>query len=221
MKNILSALPLLAVLFLTGCATHANIKMPAVAPVNNAAFSHKSFDYNILYSQPEPGVFSGGDQQQLKPLDEAKVSVGAARTLVNLPMYIFEQLPVTATRAEAGQGDYTLMVKLIAHNKKGPAYGDFKLGASMAKGLVTLGMGSDEYAIVADFDVTYALRQGDTLVYRNSYSVDDHVAHQRGLFDIKNNISEYTGQLLEKHLILTLNDFFGKAGHQAEAAQAL
>src|SRR5699024_7938755 len=124
----------LFIVALSGCATHPNITMPAVSPVNDPAFSHKSISYNILYSQPEPGMFmAGGEQMALKPLDQAKLSVVSAATLADLPQYIAGQLPANAIQAQAGQGDYQLTVKLVAHDKKGPAYGDMKFGESFVK----------------------------------------------------------------------------------------
>src|SRR5699024_2904417 len=115
MKNF--ALIILVVL-LAGCATQADIKMPAVSPVHATAFSHKTFSHTILYSQPQPGILmAGGEQQPLLPLDQAQVSVAAARILVDMPDYILEQLPATATWVEPGQSDYALTIKLIAHDK--------------------------------------------------------------------------------------------------------
>src|SRR5699024_8874692 len=128
--------------------------------------------------------------------------------LVDMPDYILEQLPATATWVEPGQSDYALTIKLIAHDKAGPVYGDMKVVESFAKSMFSLGLAADEYAIVADFDVTYVLHQGDTLVFKKSYDVHDQVAHERSALAFKSDISEYAGQLLEKHLILTLNDFF-------------
>ena len=191
-----------------GCATHATIEMPAVTQVYNKSFENKTFSYEILYSQPKPGVITGGEQMPLVPLEHAELSVASAATLKKLPDYIFEQLPSSVKRAGEGQSDFKLVVELIAHDKKGPAYSKYEAGKSIGKNLLTLGLGSAEYNIVADFDSEYRLYKGEQEVFAKSYKVDESVDHQRGDFESFNSLNDYSGQLLEKHLILTLNDFF-------------
>lgn len=193
---------------LGGCATHATIEMPAVTQVYHKSFQNKSISYEIMYSQPKPGVFSDGEQTPLAPLEQAEFSVASAATLKKLPDYIYQQLPSTVKRAEAGQGDFNLVVELIAHDKKGPAYSDHEFGKSLGKDLLTLGFGSSEYDIIADFDVKYRLYSGDIEILVKSYKVNETVDHERGDFDSFNSLNDYAGQLLEKHLILTLNNFF-------------
>lgn len=198
-------------LILSGCATHANIEMPAVTQVYHQSFDNKSISHEIMYSQPKPGAFTGGEQMPLAPLEEAHLSVASAATLKNLPDYIYRQLPSTVQRAEQGEGDMNLLVELTARDKKGPAYSNFEFGKSLGKNLLTLGFAASDYTIIADFDVTYRLQNGDRETFVKSYKINDSVAHQRGDFDSFNSLNDYAGQLLEKHLILTLNDFFKKA----------
>ena len=211
MKNLLL---LALVVILGGCATHAKIEMPAVTQVHHKSFEDKTMSYEIMYSQPKPGVFSGGQEMPLVPLEEAELSVASAATLKNLPEYIFRQVPASVKRAEKGEGDLKLIVELKAYDKKGPAYADFEFGKSLAKSLVTLGFASSEYDIVADFDAKYVLLSGNEEVFSKSYKVDESVDHERGDFESYNSLNDYVGQLLEKHLILTLNDFFKESAKE-------
>lgn len=208
MKNLIL---LLLVLTIAGCASHAQINMPAVTKVFNKGFENKSLFSEILYSQPEPGVFSGGNQMPLAPLKDAKLSVASAATLQNLPDYIYKQLPSSTRRAIDLPSDFKLRVELIAHDKKGPAYADYEFLKSFGKNLFTLGFASSEYDIIADFDVKYVLFRGEQKVFSKEYKVAESVDHERGDFESHNSVNDYSAQLLEKHLILTLNDFFQQA----------
>lgn len=202
----LSAL-LLAVV-LAGCATHAQINVPAIQKVQAPAYENKSFGYEILYSQPKPGVFTGGEQMPLVPLDKAELSVASAVTLKRLPEYIFDQLPANVKRGDAKDADYVLHVELVAHDKKGPAYADYQVGKTTAMKFISLGLASANYTIAADFDAKYTLRKQGKTVYEKSYVVKDAIDHQRGDFENFNSLNDYTGQMLQKHLILSLGDFF-------------
>lgn len=205
------ALFVLTIVIVAGCATHANIEMPVVTQVHDKIYENKSLAYEIMYSQPEPGIFSGGEQQALKPLKQAKLSVASAATLKRLPDFIFQQLPSNVTRADPGNSDLKLLVELYAHHKKGPTYADFEAGKSFGKSLLTLGLGSSEYNIMADFDVTYKLYKADKEVFKKHYKIKESVDHERGKLEGYNGVHEFAGQLLEKHLILTLNNFFIEA----------
>lgn len=209
MKKLIA---LSATVVITGCATHAQITVPPVAKVYSQTFENKTFGHEILYSQPKPGVFSGGEQQPLLPLEKAELSVASAATLRRLPQYIYDQLPATAKRAASpADADYVLHVELTAHDKKGPAFADYQAGKTAALKFVSLGMASNNYAIVADFDAKYTLLQQGQVVTEKSYKVKDSVDHQRGNFEGFNSLNDYTDQMLQKHLIMTLNDFFKAA----------
>ena len=207
---------LLGTIVLTGCATHADIKMPVVTKVHNAVYENKTLDYELFYSQPKPGVFSGGEQLALAPLEEAELSVASASTLKELPKFIFDQLPLSMKHLEQ-DADLTLRLEMTAHDKLGPAYSDYEFTKSLAKGLLTLGLASSEYNIVADFDVKYALIQNGKEVFSKVFTVRDEVDHEKGDFDSFNTLNEYTSQILEKHLILTLHDFFTEAAAHVKA----
>lgn len=199
---------LFAVVLISGCATHAQIDMPVVTEVISPAFENKTFSSEVFYSQPEPGIFSGGEQQALKPIAEQTLSVASASVLKKLPSLIQQQLPKSSKILTEKDTDFGLKVELIAHDKKGPAYADYEFAKSLGKNLLTLGFASSEYDIVADFDVKYILTQNDTELFSKEYQVDESVDHEKGDFDSFNTLKEFTGQLLEKHLTLTLNDFF-------------
>lgn len=205
---------ILAVITLSGCATHANITMPTVTQVTDKAYENKTISYEVMYSQPKPGVFSEGNQLPLKPLKAAELSVASATTLKKLPNYILQQLPVSTETAAKGQGDLNLKIELYAHDKKGPAYAEYEMAKSLGKSLLTLGLGSSEYEIIADFDATYTLMQGHKEVFSKKYKVKDHADHERNQFEGFNGLNEYAGQMLEKHLVLTLNDFFKQAANK-------
>ncbi|MGB5446125.1 MAG: hypothetical protein WBM99_11530 [Psychromonas sp.] len=213
MKKVLI---LLGAVVLTGCATHADIKMPAVTKVHNPVYENKTLNYEILYSQPKPGVFTGGEQLALAPLEKAELSVASASTLKELPKFIFEQLPVSVKHL-VNSADLTLKLELTAHDKKGPAYADHEFTKSLGKNLLTLGLASEEYNIVADFDVKYSLIQDNKEIYSKEFKVRDEVDHERGDFDSFNTLNEFTSQILEKHLILTLHDFFTEAAVHVKA----
>lgn len=208
MKRILF---LLLIVVFCGCATHAVIETPAVTKVYSKAFENKSIGYEILYSQPEPGILSEGKQMPLVPIEQAKLSVGSAKTLRKLPDYIYQQLPSAVKCADHSNCDYKLLVEMVAHNKRGPAYSDYEAGKSFAKGMATFGFASSEFDIIADFDVKYILLKEGKDVFKKDYKVKESVDHQKGKFDSFNSLDEYTSQLFEKHLMLTLNNFFKEA----------
>lgn len=201
----------LCLVLATGCATHADIKTAAVTQLQSKHFENKSLSYNILYSQPQPGVFTSGNQTSLKPLEQSELSIASAATLKNLPEYIYKQLPASVVKGEKNNSEFNLEVDLIAHDKAGPAYADYQAMKSFGKDMLTLGLGSSDYNIIADFDVTYKLTSNGKKIYSKEYKVKDSVQHQRGQLESFNSLNDFSGQLLEKHLMLTLNSFFKEA----------
>ncbi|WP_299666084.1 hypothetical protein [uncultured Psychromonas sp.] len=201
---------LLMVSVLAGCATHAEIKMPVVVKIHDTAYENKSLNYEILYSQPKPGIFTGGEQLPLAPLEEAELSVASASTLKELPKLIFEQLPISV-KYLVDNPDLTLKIELTAYNKLGPAYADYEFAKSLGKDLLTLGFASSEYDIIADFDARYILQQKGEVIFSKNFKVRDQVDHERGDFESYNTLNDFTSQILEKHLILTLHAFFKDA----------
>lgn len=198
-------------LVLSGCATHANIVMPVVSQVHDSRYENKSLSYEIYYSQPKPGIFSNGEALPLAPLSQAELSVASSRVLKTFPTIIFKQLPSTVKRVDSGSGDFKLRIELVARHKKGPVYADYESAKNLAKSLVTLGLGSDEYNIVADFNATYTLSKSGIEVFSKEFYINEKVDHERAGFESYGSLTEYAGQLLEKHLILSMNDFFTDA----------
>ncbi|BBP44568.1 hypothetical protein [Thiosulfativibrio zosterae] len=207
-KKIIFLIGVLSIAFLSGCATHANIEMKALTKVSNKGFENKSFSYEIFYSQPRPGVFSDGEQLALKPLKDQELSVAAANTLSKIGVYMEEQLPVSSKVVPAN-GDYNLKISIIAHDKHGPSYADYDALASFGKGLITFGLGSSEYTIKADFDITYALinTRNNELVFEKSFNVKDSVDHERSKLESISSTQDYAGKLFEKHITSTMNEF--------------
>lgn len=196
--------------FLSGCATHAEIKMPVVNKVHDSAYENKTLQYNILYSQPQPGIVTGGEQQSLTPLEDAELSIASSSTLEDLSALILEQLPASVSHLD-NNADLVLSIQIVAHDKKGPAYAEHQFAKSLGKGLLTLGTAPSEYIIIADFDAKYTLEQQGKEAFSKDYKVEELVNHQEGDFDFSNAKDDLTSQILEKHLILTLNDFFTEA----------
>ncbi|AOW77634.1 hypothetical protein A3Q34_12695 [Colwellia sp. PAMC 20917] len=195
---------------LGGCASHAEIKMPTLTAVHDPVYENKTLNYEVLYSQPKPGIFSGGEQLPLAPLENAELSVASASTLRDLPKLIFNQLPVSVKHL-ADNADLTLKLEITAYDKKGPAYSDHEFAKSLGKNLLTLGFASSEYNIVADFDVKYILEQRGKVIFTKDFKVKDEVDHEKGDFDSYNTLNEFTSQMLEKHFTLTLHSFFTEA----------
>ncbi len=205
-KLIILCIPFL---FLSGCATHGEVTVPVKLAVDNPTFHGKTFSSELLYSQPEPGVFSDGKQQPLTPIEDANLSVGASRVLSQFNNLFSRQLPAAASLGPKENSDYSFTVELTAKDKKGPSFADFDMLASTGKSLLTLGLGSSEYTIIADFDVTYKLETTDgESVLEKSYSVHDEVDHERGKLDGYDIGDDLAARLLEKHIVLTMNDFF-------------
>ena len=204
---------------LTGCATHANIEMPLVSNSGMEAYAGKSISYEVLYTQPTPGSFgAGGKQQDMKSVDQVQLSVASARVLHKMPSYITGQLPASAKQVENGEpSDLSLVIAMEARNKLGPAYADHQFAKTFGKNMLTFGLGPADYKIIADFDVEYSLLQDGQLLHKKAFQVKDSINHQRGDFEAYNSLDEYSGQMLEKHMVLTLNDFLKEAAKTVPA----
>ncbi len=197
-----------AIVVATGCASHAEIKSNALAPVTNARFDNSTITYEVLYSQPQPGMFSDGEQLPLKPLAEAEVSVGSARTLRELPNYLFAQLPPSAKRGSDDRHDYKLRLALIAKHKAGPVYADYQYGETFGKKMLTLGLAPDEFEIVADFDARLQLLDANgQVVHERDYQIAERVEHERDGFENMDNVTLVVHQLFEQQLTTLLHDF--------------
>jgi len=212
LKKVLPALTLIAAsLTIGGCATHAVVEQVVVQKINSQNFQNKSFEYDVLYSQPKPGVFSGGEQLPLMPIENAELSVASAKVLSRLNEILKSNLPDSVKIVDE-KGDYELQLAITAKDKKGPAYADYDMAASLGKSLLTLGLGSSEYTIVANFDVEYSLKDSKGVeIYKNKYSVDEELDHEKSKLeghDIGHSLAE---QLLNKHINLTIQDFLRMA----------
>lgn len=196
-----------------GCATHAKIDVPATAKVHSPCWQGKSFNIEIYYSQPEPGIFNSGIQQDLKPLSEARLSVGAVQVLSNLPRTIMNQLPIDAAYTQDDTADYSLTVELTAHHKRGPTYSDYKYLKNFGKGLITLGFGADEYNIIADFNIKYILSSERGESVEKEFIAKESVDHGRSAIEFKNNTYDYATDLLTKHVMITSSEFLEEASH--------
>ena len=209
---------------LGGCATHAKIDTPSVTEVRHPIYENKSFHADVYYSQPEPGIFNGHKQQPLVPLKDAQLSVASAVTMKKFSSLVEAQLPPTASIKAKDLSDYVLRVELVCEDKKGPVYADHEFIKNIGKSFLTLGLGSSEYNIIADFSIKYEVIKGDTELFSKVYTVNESVDHERGKFESYSSVNDYPSVLLEKHLLLTLNDFFieaaGPLDIEFKAAQA-
>lgn len=145
---------IIAILVLSGCATHGVVTIPVKPAVENVAFTDKSIATELYYSQPKPGIFSSGEVLPMKSIKDAELSVASSRVLSRFNEIMYKQLPINTKIDNHGESDFIFITKLQAKDKLGPAYADFDAALSFGKGLLTLGLGSKEYTIVADFDVT-------------------------------------------------------------------
>jgi hypothetical protein len=196
---------------LVGCAAHPEIKANPIERVSSQEWNGKNFKYEVFYSQPKPGIISGGEQLDLVPLSKAELSVASAQVLSNFPKLINQVLPSNVTLIKDGISDYDLTVNLIANHKKGPTYADFEFGKSLAKGLFTLGLASDEYNIIADFSVEYILKNKSGESFTKKYAVNESIDNQKGAFEIHDRNADFASELLQKHMITTAATFFNEA----------
>ncbi len=196
---------------MAGCASHPQITSPVVERANSENWNGKVFSYEIFYSQPKPGVFSGGQQQELAPISKAQLSVGAAQVLSNFTTIVDNILPSNTTITKAGDSDYSLKVALIANDKKGPTYSEYELGKSLAKGLLTLGLGSAEFNIVADFSIEYTLSNKHGNEFSKKYTINESIDNEKGSFEIHDRNADYAAELLKKNIIVTASSFFSEA----------
>ena len=202
---------LFGLIILSGCATHGVVTVPVQSAVENPAFTDKTFSTKLYYSQPKPGIFSSGEVLPMKPIEESELSVGASRVLARYNELLTNQLPMNTKVTSSENGDFLFITELQAKDKSGPAYADYDMALSTGKKLLTLGLGSSEYTIIADFDVTYKLldRSGKLLL-QDTYTVHDEVDHERGGFDGFDIGQDLAAKLLEKNIVITMHDFFSK-----------
>ncbi len=213
---------ILTVALAAGCASRAEISMPALDPVYDPAYANRSISYDIYYAQPTPGMFGGGGEKQpLKPIADTQMSIASVQTMRKMPQYIKDQLPPSASLANIGQSDFHLRIEMTAYNKRGPAYADYEAAKSLGKNLLTLGLASSEYDIIADFKVRYILMRGSQQVHSQEFRVQDSVDHERGDFDSVASVRGYASLLLEKHLSITLNRFFQTASNAMQRQAAV
>lgn len=209
MKKVLAAALLAGTI--TGCATHATIDQPSLPKVSKTSWNSKTLNYKILFSQPEPGLIGGGEQQPMTPLKDAKLSLGSEMAMKGLPAHLEQQMPLGIKLVNEDSSDYGLEIRITAHDKKGPAYGDYQFLSSFAKNIFILGLGPKDYLLIADFDAEYALSSKGGDRFSKTFTIKDSVDHQRGPFESLFSPNEYAAQLLRKHMAITLNDFLKQA----------
>ena len=61
------------------------------------------------------------------------------------------------------------------------------------------------------------MEQDGNVIFTKNFKVKDEVDHEKGDFDSYNTLNEFTSQMLEKHLILTLHEFFTEAAVNVKA----
>ncbi|ASK79151.1 hypothetical protein CF386_08765 [Paraphotobacterium marinum] len=204
-----SVMILLFSIVLSGCATKGVVNMPVIEPIQNKNLENKKVYVKVYYSQPEPGIFSGGKQQKFAPIKDAKLSIASSRVLSRFDEIVKQQLPLNSSITQSPLSDYKLLVYLKAKDKKGPAYQEYNLGTSLAKGILSLGLASDDYSIIGDFDIKYELFDNkENKVHEGMYTVYDEIEHERGGFDSYRHGDDLAQQLLEKHIRLTMHEYF-------------
>lgn len=209
MKHLFSALVVLFIL--GGCASHPDIKFKMFQPISSDAFNNKTFKYEVFYSQPEPGIFLiSREQQAFAPLEQANVSLAATKTLTNLPNIINQQLPHSVVLTQSNP-EYLLKIFIKAHDVAGPAFADFEGVKSLVKHMFTLGLGSDEFNIVADYDIRYELYNNNKKILSKEYKINESLDDERSMSDSFDNPSRYAVQIFDEHMIETTHNFFVNA----------
>lgn len=211
MKRGLLLFFIMGAMLVSGCANHAKIEMPVVERVSSQNWQGKSFRQEIFYSQPEPGLFTGGQQQKLQPISEASLSVASAEVLSGFSQFLSNQLPPNTYVVDDSTADYTVTVNMVAKDKMGPSYPDYEFWKTFFKGLATVGFGSFEYDIIADFDIEYVLKDKKNNVFSKKYSVKDAVDHDKGRFEFNDKSYVYAAELLRKHILITYSSFLKDA----------
>lgn len=200
-----------------GCATHAKIDIPVPEQVHKSEWQNKNFSVEFLYSQPEPGVaniFGKGKQQELKPLSESKLTISSAQVLRSFPSFLTSQLPANTKLSTPERADYKVLVEMWAHNSAGPTYPNYEAAKNFAKGMLTMGLGADEYDIIADFIVRYTLTSNGGKTFQKEFTVKESVDHERGSMEFKNNTFDYAAEMLKKHVLITSSAFLNEAATQ-------
>lgn len=147
-----------------------------------------------------------------------RLSVASSRVLQKMAAYLKGQMPPTTKHVEKGQpSDMILVVEMEAYDRRGPAYSDHQLAKSVAKGMLSLGLAPSDYKIIADFDVKYSLKQEGRELISKAYKINDSVKHQKGDFEKFSTLDDYSAQMLEKHMVLTLTDFLKEAAKTVPA----
>ena len=138
--------------------------------------------------------------------------------LQKMATYLQSQMPPTTKHVEKGQpSDMMLVVEMEVYVRRGPAYSDHQFAKSVAKGMLSLGLAPSDYKIIADFDVKYSLKQEGRELISKAYKINDSVKHQKGDFEKFSTLDDYSAQMLEKHMVLTLNDFLKEAAKTVPA----
>ncbi|PTB99141.1 hypothetical protein C9993_04475 [Marinobacter sp. Z-F4-2] len=201
---------LFAAALLTGCANHATFKTPSPYTSIDDEFTGQTVKYTLKYSQPEPGIFTGGQQQVPTDLSKSNLSIVSAHTLANAEEIVERHLPAGLTPVTGESGaDYLFDVQMTAHSKHGPTAWDFQFAKSLGIGLLTLGLGPDYWQIIADYKVTYSLTDSQTgHTITEEYAVTEVAEHQAGPFESNAPLKRASRDMFERNFALTLNEFF-------------
>jgi hypothetical protein len=198
-----------AVGLLVGCATAARIDVP---PQKTAVTTWQQYliGYQINYSQPKPGFLGSREQLPLTPLAQAELSAASRTILQNLPNVVAKRIPAKVVAAHEPR-HYTLVMDLVAREVRGPTYAERQHLSSIASNLVTLGFASADYKLIADFDVRYRLLDSrGGVISDRSYQPQEQLDHEHGDFELVQTLYSHAALLLERHVSLTLDDFFSQ-----------
>lgn len=209
--KIISTLLLTAAVTLSGCASHAKIERKSLNSISIPAMYEKTINNEVFYSQPTPGMFSGGEMQDVQPLDEVQLSVASAEVMDGIDNLIAKHKPLNTTVTD-GNSDYLLRVTIVAKDKKGPVYGDHEFMKSVAKSMLTLGLAGSDYEIVSDFKVTYELYQANVLQHQRTFNIQQNYDHDSGFIEFNEyeNVDKAARAAFEKHLGETITSFYNE-----------
>lgn len=209
MKKVIQLSALIVLMMLGGCTTPGHVNMPMTTKYDITQFEQKKVAYNITYQDPEHGMFGDGDMLPPMAVSEAHLDFQTRRVFNEFNRILASQIPSNALITNKQQPDFTLKVKFVAHDSGGPVVVEDKFGETLLKSAISLGFAPYEQEVVADFDVTYTVvdKDGETL-FTQKYKVNDEVDHEKSNIEFTNESGKnLAGQLFERNLTLTLNEF--------------
>lgn len=203
--RLLALLPALA---LAGCATHAVIKDEPVTRVEDPAWAGKTVLITPRYSQPATGFLSGNDPLPAAKLEDAEKGSDVPAQLDAFRQALADTLPAGTQVVTSGAHDYELVAELTAYDAEGPAYADYRVGPTIIKRIITVGLGSAEHFITADYTLKLKLLGPDgNLLQSRGFQIQERLRHQSDWHDGGSEMGALKLALFKRTLNRALTEF--------------